>query len=104
MALAQFRMLINELMKKYPDAVTEYAPIITLDIKSAMCMENNDTDTKPTIQIYRRMYFVRNGEECNMHKIVWCEGGLQLVEIGTKNVKEDELNTGLEYTISRLYN
>ena len=26
-----------------------------------------------------------------MHKIDWCEGGLQLADIGTKNVSEPDL-------------
>ena len=34
-----------------------------------------------------------------MHKIVWCEGGLQLADIRTKNVREDQLNTILVYTM-----
>ena len=28
-----------------------------------------------------------------MHKIDWCEGGLQLAEIGTKNVGDNDLTT-----------
>ena len=50
------------------------------------------------------MHFVRNGEECNLHKIVWCEVGLHLADIGAKNVIEDELNTRLGYDMVRLYN
>ena len=55
-------------------------------------MSKNCKDKKHTRHISRRMYFVRNGEECNIHKIVWCEGGMQLAYIGNKNVGEDELN------------
>ena len=42
------------------------------------------------------MNFVRNGEKCKMNKIDWCEGGLQLADIGTKNVSEtgDEIYYG----------
>ena len=33
-----------------------------------------------------------------------CEGGLQLEEIGTNNVKEDELNPRLGFTMVNIYN
>ena len=39
-----------------------------------------------------------------MHKIEWCEGGLQLADIGTNNVREDVLNPRLGYAMVRLYN
>ena len=41
-------------------------------------MANNGKYTKHTRKIARRMHFVRNGEKFKMHKIEWCEGGLQL--------------------------
>ena len=50
------------------------------------------------------MHFVRNGEKCEMHKIDWCEGGLQLAEIGTKNVSEPELTPRMKYIMVRLEN
>ena len=67
-------------------------------------MDKNGKDTKNTRNIFRRVHFVRNGEEYNMHKIVWCEVGLQLSYIGTKNVREDELNPGLLYSMVILDN
>ena len=63
MALAHFRMLINELLNKDPDIVTEEAPLIVLDSKSAMCMPENGKDTKDTRHIASRMHLVRNGEK-----------------------------------------
>ena len=69
MNLAHFRMLILELLNEDPDMVPKVAPLFVLDSKSAMCM-----------------HFVRNGEKCKMHKIDWCEGGLQLADIVTNNV------------------
>ena len=39
-----------------------------------------------------------------MHKIVWYEGGLNLEDTGTKNVREDELDPRLGYTRVRLDN
>ena len=51
-------------------------------------MDNNSKDTNNTRHIARGIRFVRNGEKCKMHKIDWCEGGLQLVYIATKNVGE----------------
>ena len=86
MALAHFRVLVHELLNVDPDMVPKEAPLIVLNRKSAMCMVNNGKDTKHTRHIARRMYFVRNGEKCKMHKIYSCEGGLQLADIGTNNV------------------
>ena len=67
-------------------------------------MNNNGEDNKHTRHITRRMNFARNGEGCNLHKTVWCEGGLKLADIGTRNVRENELNPRLGYTIVRLDN
>ena len=67
-------------------------------------MAKNGKDTKHTRHIARRMHFVRNGEKCNMHKIDWCEGGLQLVGIGTKNVSESDLTQRIKYIMVRFEN
>ena len=64
-------------------------------------MNNNFKDTKHTRHIARRMHFVINGEECNFQLTVWCEGGLQLSDIVTKNNSEDELNHILGYAMIR---
>ena len=80
------------------------APLIVLDSKSAVCMAKNGKDTKHTIHIARRMHFGRNGEKCKMHKIYWCEVGLQLAEIGTKNVSEPDLTPRMKYVMVRLEN
>ena len=63
MALPHYRILNNELMNKDLDEVPKEAPLIMLDSKSSVFMANNDNYTKYTIQISRRMHFVRNGEE-----------------------------------------
>ena len=104
MALAHFRMLINELLNKYPVIVTEEAPLIVLDSKSTMRMAKNGKDTKHTIHIARRMHFVSNGEKYKMHKIDWYEGGLNLADIGTKNVSEPDLTKILKYIMVRIEN
>ena len=91
MTLAHFRMLVAEFLNEDPDMVPKEAPLIVLDSKSAQCMAKNGRDTKHTINIARRMHFLRNGEKCKMHKIEWCEVGLQLADIGTKNVSEPDL-------------
>ena len=67
-------------------------------------MANNGKDTKHTRHITRIMHFVRNGEKCKMHKIDWCEGGLQLADIGTNNVSEPDLTLRMKYIIVRLEN
>ena len=76
MALAYFRMVIHELLKKDPAIVPEEAPIIVLYSKSAICMAKNGRDTKHTRNIAMRMHFVWNREKCKMHKIDLCVGGL----------------------------
>ena len=78
--------------------------MIVLDSKLAMYMAKNGKDTKHTIHIARRINFVRNGEKCNMYKIDWCEGGMKLADIGTKNVSEPDLTPRMEYIMVILYN
>ena len=97
-------MLINELLNKDPDIVPEEATLTGLDSKYDMCMAKNGKDTKHTRHIVRRIHFVRNGEKCKMHKIDWCEGSLQLAEIGTKNVSEPDLTPRMKYIMVRLEN
>ena len=77
-------------------------PDRTPRMKYTMCMAKNGNDTKHNIHIARRMHSVRNGEKCKMHKIDWCEGGLQLADIGTKNVSEPDLTPRMKYTMVRL--
>ena len=48
------------------------------------------------------LQFVRNGEKCKMHKIEWCEGGLQMADIGTKNISEPDLTPRMKYIMVRL--
>ena len=78
MDLAHFRVLVHELLNENPDMVPKEASLIVLDRNSALCMANNGKDAIHTRHIARRINFVRNGEKCKMHKIDWCEGGLQL--------------------------
>ena len=104
MSLAHFRMLIHELLNDDPEMVPKEAPLVVLDSKSAMCMANNGKDTKHTRLIVRRMHFVRNGEKCKMHKIDWCEGGLQLADIATKNVIEPYITPIIKYIMAILEN
>ena len=84
--------------------VPKEAPLIVLDSKSDMCMANNGKDIKHTRRIARRMNFVRNEEKCKMHKIDWCEGVLQLADIGTKNVSGPDLTPRMKYIMVRLEN
>ena len=50
------------------------------------------------------MHFVGNREGWNLHKKVWCEGGLQPADIGTNNGRGDELHPRLGYAMVRLDN
>ena len=67
-------------------------------------MAENGKDTKHTRHVARRVYFVRNFDICKMHKIDWCEGGMQLEDIVTKNVGENDLNPRMKYIMLSLYN
>ena len=96
-----YDMVIDE---RNPDIVPEEYPLIVLDIKSDMCMAKNGMDTKHTRHIARIMHLVRNGEKYKMHKIYWYEGGLQLADIGTKNVSEPNLTPRKKYIMVRLEN
>ena len=104
MDLAHFRILIHAFLNKDTYIVPKEPPLIVLDGKSAMCMANNGKDTKHTRHIARRINFVRNGEKCKMHTIDWCEGGLQLADIATKNVGEPDLTPGMKYIMVRIDN
>ena len=104
MALAHFIMLVHELLNEDPYMVPKEDPLIVLDSKSDMCMAKNGRDTKHTRHIARRMHFVSNGEKCKMHKIYWCEGGLQLVDIGTNTVSEPDLTPRMKYIMVILEN
>ena len=104
MALAHFIILIHEFLNKDTDIFLEEAPLIVLDIKSDVCMANDGKDTKHTSKIVRRMNLVRNGEKCKMHKIDWCEGGLQSADIGTNNVGELDLTPSMKYIMVRMEN
>ena len=99
-----FHYVNSLIFNKDPDIVPEEAPLIVLDSKSAMCMDNNVKNTKQTRHIIRIINLVRNDEKCNMHKIDWCEGGLKLAAIGTKNLGENDLTPIMKYIMVRLDN
>ena len=104
MSLVHFMMLIHELLNRDTYIVPEEAPLIILDSKSGVCMAKNSKDTKHTRHIARRIHLVRNGEKFEIHKVDWCEGGLQLAEIYTKNVGEHDLTPRMEYIMVILDN
>ena len=67
-------------------------------------MANNCKYTKHNRQISRRIHVVRNVEECNLHKKVWCEVGIQLAYNETKNVRGGKFNPILVHAMVILYN
>ena len=67
-------------------------------------MANNGKDTNHTRDITRRVHFLSYREKCKMHKIDWCEEGLQLTDIATKNLGENYLNPIMKYIMVRLDN
>ena len=75
-----------------------------MDSKSDVCMSINGKDTNHIRHIARRVHFVKNGENFRYNKIEWCELGLQLAEIATKNVGDNDLNTRTKYITVRIDN
>ena len=67
-------------------------------------MANNGKDTIHNRHIARVMHLLKNGEKCKINKIYWCERGLQLSDIGTKNVSEPDTTPRMEYIMVRLEN
>ena len=67
-------------------------------------MDSNGKDTNHTRHVSSRVHFVRNSENYKMHKIDRCEGGLQLADISTKNIDENNLNPIIKYIMVRLDN
>ena len=104
MALAHFRMSIHKLLNKDPDIVPEEATLSVLDSRSDMCMDKNSKDTKQKRHIERRIHLVRNGEKYKMQDIDWYEGGLQLEDIVTNNVGDNDLTPRMKYITVRLQN
>ena len=62
-SLANFRLLIHEMLNKDPDIVPEEAPLIILDSKSTLCLDKNTKDTKHTRHIAKRVNVLRDGEK-----------------------------------------
>ena len=91
-------------MNKYPDIVPEEDPLIILDSKSAVCMAKNGKYTNHTIHISIRVNFVRHFDIYKLGKIDWCEVGLKLAYISTKNIGENDLNSRIKYIMINLDN
>ena len=104
MVLAQFSMLIHEFLNTDTDIVSGESPIIVLDSKSAMFMAKNVKYTRHTRNVARIMYLVTNGEKYKMHNIDWCEEGIQLADIATNNVGENDLTPIMKYIMVILDN
>ena len=66
-------------------------------------MDNNNKNTNNIRHIDIRINFVKNGVKCKIHKIDWCEVGLQQADITTKNVAENDLYPRMKYIIIRLH-
>ena len=102
MALAHFRMLNTELEGEDPDQKPSDPPPLVLDSRAGVDMSKNGKDSKQTRHIARRMHFVRNGEAEGYHRTTWIEGDMQLADIGTKNVRPDELQPRLSYLMVKV--
>ena len=78
--------------------------MIVLDIKYAIYMAKNGKYIKQARNIARRMHLASNGKKFYMHKIDWCEGGLQLADNATKNFGEPDLTPKMKYVMVRVDN
>ena len=67
-------------------------------------MAKNGDYTKQSRHIARIVHFVRNGEKWKMKNIDWCEGDLQLEDIATKNIFENDLYPIIKYVMVRIDN
>ena len=67
-------------------------------------MSNNGKYNKHIRHIARRVHLVRNCDKYKLHKIDWCEVGLKLSDIATKNVGDYDLTPRMEYIMVRLDN
>ena len=99
-----FQDVTSWILNKHPDIFPKEAPLIILDSKYAACMDKNVQDANHTSHITRSVHFVRNGENSKMSKIDWCEGGMQLADIATKNFDENNLNPRVKYFMVVIYN
>ena len=82
----------------------EKSPLGILDSKSSVCIANIGKEIKQIRHISRRVHFVKNGENFKIHKINWCKGGLELAEIATNNVGDNDLNPRTNSILVRLDN
>ena len=57
-----FQDINSWILNKDPDIFPEEAPLLILDSKYAVCMDQNGKDTKHTNHIVRRVHLVCNGE------------------------------------------
>ena len=72
--------------------------------KYDMCMDKNGKDTNNTTHIARIIHLLINGENFKIHKIDWCEGGLQLADIATRNFGKHDLTPRMKYIMVRIDN
>ena len=91
-------------MSKDPYIVPEEAPLTILDSKSSVYISKNGKDNKHTRHIERILHLIMNFENCRMQNIGWCEGGMKLADIYTRNVGENDLNPRIKYIMVRLDN
>ena len=69
--LSHFKLINKKTRDKDTDVVTYQAPLIITEINSTSCVTKNGEDTKHISHIYRRIHFVKNGKDSNIHKTLW---------------------------------
>ena len=96
--------MVNILGREGADKRTSVKFYVVLVQAVLLFLAKNGKDIKHIRHIAMIINFVRNGEKCKMHKIDWCEGGLQLADICTNNLSEPDLTPRMKYIMLRMEN
>ena len=78
------KQLFNSFSHRHPDSPVTIA--LFVDSKSAICMMNNDKDTKRTRHIERRINFVRQARATGVFIPYKIPGEENVADVGTKNL------------------
>ena len=73
-------------MQRHPDSPVTIA--LFTDSASAICMMNNNKDTKRTRHIERRIHFIRHAQQQGLFVPYKIAGELNPADVGTKNLRE----------------
>ena len=87
------KQVYNCFMHRHPDSPVTIA--LCIDSASAICMMNNNKDTKRTHHIERRIHFLRHARENGIFIPYKIPGELNPADLGTKNLSESVIQNHL---------